>query len=140
MTLVVRLEPELFQVRLYSLYYHANNSSKMDCGSNADRERYFYPATEYFLEDTLTRSSLYHKVPYYQVSSDTPNRNYEARVTSRIPLYHCGGHVKAVVYYQRAELLYSYCGTTRNVDARSIGIVLSLFWGDKGRISSILSS
>ena len=76
----------------------------MECGLNVDQEGYFYPATEYLLEDVPTRSLFCHKVTHYQVSLDMPNQNYEARVTSLILLYYSGRQVKAVVYYQKAEL------------------------------------
>ena len=54
--------------------------------------------TYQLLEDAPTRSSLCHRVPRYQASPDTLNRNYEARVTSPTPLYHSGGQVEAVIY------------------------------------------
>ena len=61
------------------------------------------PDIKYLLEDAPTRSLLCHRVPRYQVSPDTLNRNYEVRVTSPTPLHHSGGQVEAVVYHQRAE-------------------------------------
>ena len=63
------------------------------------------------------------------------NRNYEARITSPTPLHHSGGQVEAVVYHHDLNwglicrwplMLYSYCETAKNVDARRVGIVLSL--------------
>ena len=59
--------------------------------------------TYQLLEDAPTRSSLCHRVPRYQASPDTLNRNYEARVTSPTPLHHSGGQVEADVYHQRAK-------------------------------------
>ena len=122
--------------------YRINNSSRIECESSADR-------VEYLLKDAPTRSSLCHRVPRYQASPDTLNRNYEVRVTSPTPLHHSGGQVEAVVYHRDLDwglicrwplLSYSYWATARNVDMRSVGIVLSLFWGGKRRVSSTLSS
>ena len=107
------------------------------------------PDIKYLLEDAPTRSLLCHRVPRYQASPDTLNRNYEVRITSPTPLHHSGGQVEAVVYHRDLDwglicrwplLSYSYWGTARNVDTRGVGIVLSLFWGGEGRISSTLSS
>ena len=144
LTLVVRVEPELFQARSCSLCHCANNSSRVECESSADR-------VEYLLEDAPTRSSLCHRVPRYQASPNTLNRNYEVRVTSPTPLHHSGGQVEAVVYHQRTEptalskpcissshhddfdwgLIYrwllmphGYQGITRNMNARSVGACL----------------
>ena len=69
---------------------------RIECGSRG----ILLPHHRELLEDTPTRSLLCHKVPRYQVSSDTLNRNYEACVTSFISLHHSGGQVKAVVYYR----------------------------------------
>ena len=127
--LVFGVEPKLFQARSCSPCHRANNSSRMEYKSSVDR-------VEYLLEDALTRSSLCHRVPRYQVSPDTLNRNYEACITSLTLLHHSGGQVKAVVYYHDLNwglicrwplLSHNYCGTARNVDVRSVRIILSLF-------------
>ena len=118
MTLVVGVEPVLFQAHSCSPYYCANNLSRIECGSNTDREGYLYPATEYLLEDAITRSSLCHKVPRYQVSPNILNQNYEARVTSPILLHYSRKQVEAIVYYQRAKpaMLSKPCISSSNHD------------------------
>ena len=95
--LVFGVEQEIFQACSYSPCHCTNNSSRIECESSMDQ-------VEYLLEDALTRSSLCHKVSRYQVSLDTLNQNYEASVTSPIPLHHSGEQVEAVVYYHDLDL------------------------------------
>ena len=101
------------------------------------------------LEDALSRSSLCHRVLHYQALPDTLNRNYEVCVTSPTLSHHNGGQVEAIVYHHNLDwrlicrwplLSYSYCRIARNVDTRSLRIVLSLFWGGKGCVLSTLSN
>ena len=128
-TLVVRVEPELFQARSCLPCPRANNSSRIECRLNANQmwiERGIYQ----LLEDAPTRSSLCHRVPRYQASANMLNRNYEARITSPIPLYHSGRKVEAVIYHRDLDwgliykwplILHSYRGTVKNGDATSEG-------------------
>ena len=72
---------------------------RIECGSR----RVLLSRHRQLLEDTPTRSLLCYMVPHYQVSPDTLNRNYEARITFPTPLHHSGGQIEVVGYHQKAE-------------------------------------